>query len=173
MKIHLYVTKPGKKWYQCSTYISCHGKSTTQSRITVQLAVHCTGSTAQMMVMACQRQLSQQLVRTYSSTNELHIQSAQAYLVTSSNTKIFKFLQYISVFCTTSMLEKVSRIHKTYLLNQQLFCWRHFSKTEVMQNTDLNIFTLAKMEINIWHPWQLKKSKSGSHLLCGDIQGKF
>ena len=81
MKIHLYVTKPGKKWYQCSTYISCHGKSTTQSRITVQLAVHCTGSTAQMMVMACQRQLSQQLVRTYFSTNELHIQSPKAYLV--------------------------------------------------------------------------------------------
>ena len=27
-------------------------------------------------------------------------------------------------------------------LDQQLFCWRHFSKTEVMQNTDLNILAL-------------------------------
>ena len=36
------------------------------------------------------------------------------------------------------MLEKVSRIHKTYLL----FCWRHFSKTEVVQNTGLNILAL-------------------------------
>ena len=37
------------------------------------------------------------------------------------------------------MLEKVSRIHKTYLLDQQLSCWRQFSKTKVVQNTDLNI----------------------------------
>ena len=47
-------------------------------------------------------------------------------------------------FSTTSMLEKVSRIHKTYLLDQQLFCWRHFSKTEVVQNTDLNILALQQ-----------------------------
>ena len=40
------------------------------------------------------------------------------------------------------MLEKVSQIHKTYLLDQQLFCWRHFCKTEVVQNTDLNILAL-------------------------------
>ena len=40
------------------------------------------------------------------------------------------------------MLEKVSQIHKTYLLDQQLFCWRHFSKTEVVPNTDLNILEL-------------------------------
>ena len=46
------------------------------------------------------------------------------------------------MFCTTSMLEKVSQIHKTYLLDQQLFCWRHFSKTEVVQNTDVNILAL-------------------------------
>jgi hypothetical protein len=36
----------------------------------------------------------------------------------------------------------VSQIHKTYLLDQQLFCLRHFSKTEVVQNTDLNILAL-------------------------------
>ena len=36
----------------------------------------------------------------------------------------------------------VSQIHETYLMDQQLFCWRHFSKIEVVQNTDLNIFTL-------------------------------
>ena len=41
-----------------------------------------------------------------------------------------------------SMLEKVSPIHKTYLQDQQSFCWRHFSKTEVVQNTDLNILAL-------------------------------
>ena len=40
------------------------------------------------------------------------------------------------------MLEKVSQIHEIYLLDQQLFCWRHFSKTEVVQNTDLNILAL-------------------------------
>ena len=40
------------------------------------------------------------------------------------------------------MLEKVSRIHETYLLDPQLFCWRHFSKTEVVQNTDLNNLAL-------------------------------
>ena len=40
------------------------------------------------------------------------------------------------------MLEKVSQIHETYLLDQQLFCSRHFSKTEVVQNTDLNILAL-------------------------------
>ena len=27
-------------------------------------------------------------------------------------------------------------------MDQQLFCWRHFSKIEVVQNTDLNILTL-------------------------------
>ena len=42
------------------------------------------------------------------------------------------------------MLEKVSQIHKTYLLDQQLFCWRHFSKTEVVQNTDVNILALYR-----------------------------
>jgi hypothetical protein len=42
------------------------------------------------------------------------------------------------------MLEKVSQIHKTYLLDQQLFCRRHFYKTEVVQNTDLNILALKK-----------------------------
>ena len=40
------------------------------------------------------------------------------------------------------MLEKESRINKIYLLDQQLFCWRHFSKTEVVQNTDLDILAL-------------------------------
>ena len=34
------------------------------------------------------------------------------------------------------------RIHETYLMDQQLFCWRHFSKIEVVQNTDLNILEL-------------------------------
>ena len=52
------------------------------------------------------------------------------------------------MFCTTSVLEKVSRIHKTYLLDQQLLCWRHFSKTEVVQNTDLNILALYRMAEN-------------------------
>ena len=40
------------------------------------------------------------------------------------------------------MLEKESQIHETYLLDHQLFCWRHISKTEVVQNTDLNILAL-------------------------------
>ena len=40
------------------------------------------------------------------------------------------------------MLEKVSQIHQTYLLDQQQIGWRHFSKTEVVQNTDLNILAL-------------------------------
>ena len=43
---------------------------------------------------------------------------------------------YISVFHNFSF-GKVSRIHKNYLLELQLFCWRHFSKTEVVQNTDI------------------------------------
>ena len=34
-------------------------------------------------------------------------------------------------------LGKVSQIHETYLLELQLFCGRHFSKTKVVQNTDL------------------------------------
>ena len=42
------------------------------------------------------------------------------------------------------MLEKVSQIHKTYLMDQQLFCWKHFSKAEVVQNTDLNILALQE-----------------------------
>ena len=33
---------------------------------------------------------------------------------------------------------KVSRIHETFLMELQLFGWRHFSKTEVVQNTILN-----------------------------------
>ena len=45
------------------------------------------------------------------------------------------------------MLEKVSPIHETYLLDQQLFCWRHFSKTEVVQNIDLNILALYHVHI--------------------------
>ena len=40
------------------------------------------------------------------------------------------------------MLEIVSQIHKTHLLDEQLFCWRHFSKTEVVQNNDSNILAL-------------------------------
>ena len=40
------------------------------------------------------------------------------------------------------MLEKVSRIHETYFLDQQLFCLRHFYKTEVVENTDSNILAL-------------------------------
>ena len=56
--------------------------------------------------------------------------------------KKLKSLNLKSVFCTTLMLEKVSRIHETYLLDQQLFSWRHFSKIEVVQNTDLNILAL-------------------------------
>ena len=40
------------------------------------------------------------------------------------------------------MFEKMSWIHETYLLDQQLFFWRHFSKTQVMQNTDLDILAL-------------------------------
>ena len=40
------------------------------------------------------------------------------------------------------MFEKVFQIHKTYLMDQQLFCWKHFSKTEVVQNIDLNILEL-------------------------------
>ena len=43
------------------------------------------------------------------------------------------------------MLEKVSRIHETYLLDQQLFCWRHSSKTEVVQNADSNILALLRI----------------------------
>ena len=34
--------------------------------------------------------------------------------------------------------EKVSQIHETFLMELQLFGWRHFSKTEVVQNTVLN-----------------------------------
>ena len=30
----------------------------------------------------------------------------------------------------------------TNLMDQQLFCWRHFSKIQVVQNTDLNILAL-------------------------------
>ena len=33
---------------------------------------------------------------------------------------------------------KVSHIHKTFLMELQLFGWRHYSKTEVVQNTVLN-----------------------------------
>ena len=44
------------------------------------------------------------------------------------------------MFCTASMLEKVSQI--PYLLDQQLSCWRHFSKIKVVQNTGLNILAL-------------------------------
>ena len=34
--------------------------------------------------------------------------------------------------------EKVSQIHETFLMELQLFGWRHFSKTEVVQNIVLN-----------------------------------
>ena len=43
---------------------------------------------------------------------------------------------------------KVSQIHKTYLLDQQLFYWRHFSKTEVEQIIDLNILALYEENIS-------------------------
>ena len=33
---------------------------------------------------------------------------------------------------------KVSQIHETFLMELQLFGWRHFYKTEVVQNTVLN-----------------------------------
>ena len=33
---------------------------------------------------------------------------------------------------------KVSRNHETFLMELQLFGWKHFSKTEVVQNTVLN-----------------------------------
>ena len=34
------------------------------------------------------------------------------------------------------MFEKMFWIYETYLLDQHLFFWRHFSKTQVVQNTD-------------------------------------
>ena len=34
---------------------------------------------------------------------------------------------------------KVSQIHETFLMELQLFGWRHFSKTEVVQNTVLKV----------------------------------
>ena len=49
--------------------------------------------------------------------------------------EIFKIFQHSDV-------RSVSRIHKTYLMDQKLFCWRHFCKIEVVQNTDLNILAL-------------------------------
>ena len=33
---------------------------------------------------------------------------------------------------------KVSQIHETFLMELQLFGWRHFSKTKVVLNTVLN-----------------------------------
>ena len=33
---------------------------------------------------------------------------------------------------------KVSRIHETFMMELQLFGWRHFSQTEVVQNTVIN-----------------------------------
>ena len=53
---------------------------------------------------------------------------------------------YISVFHNFNA-GKVSQIHKTYLLDQQLLCWRHFTKTEVVQNTDLNILALYQPKL--------------------------
>ena len=40
--------------------------------------------------------------------------------------------------------EKVSRIHETFLMELQLFDWRHFSKTEVLQNTVLTTKAFSK-----------------------------
>ena len=37
---------------------------------------------------------------------------------------------------------KVSQIHETFLMELQLFGWRHFSKTEVVQNTVFNHYGL-------------------------------
>ena len=45
---------------------------------------------------------------------------------------------------------KVSWIHETFLMELQLFGWRHFSKTEVVQNTDLNIITLWVLSPIFW-----------------------
>ena len=42
---------------------------------------------------------------------------------------------------------KFSWIHETYLMDQQLFCWRHFSKIEVVQNTDFR--TLVEIYRNL------------------------
>ena len=74
---------------------------------------------------------------------------SETYNISYSRLELPRRIFYLSVskkggavFCTTSMLEKVSQIRKTYLLDQQLFCWRHFSKTEVVQNIDLNILAL-------------------------------
>ena len=51
-------------------------------------------------------------------------------------TKIFRFLnQY---FARLRCWKKCLKFTKP----KQLFCWRHFSKTEVVQNTDLNILAL-------------------------------
>ena len=49
------------------------------------------------------------------------------------------------------MFEKVSQNHKMYLLDQRLFCWRHFPKTEVVQNTDLNILALYEHFFFKWN----------------------
>ena len=55
------------------------------------------------------------------------------------------------------MLEIVSQIRKTHLLDEQLFCWRHFSKTEVVQNTDLNILALCVLKATFFKSIDLVK----------------
>ena len=57
--------------------------------------------------------------------------------------KIVKFLNqcFARLQCWKKCLEFMKPT-VGYLLDQQLFCWRHFSKTEVVQNTDLNILAL-------------------------------
>ena len=44
---------------------------------------------------------------------------------------------------------KVSRIHETFLMELQLFGWRHFSKIEVMQNSVLTLISLISVEVGI------------------------
>ena len=57
---------------------------------------------------------------------------------------IYKKIEYLKALVVkNSVLRdfgfgKVSQIHKTFLMELQLFGWRHFSKTEVVQNTVLN-----------------------------------
>ena len=57
--------------------------------------------------------------------------------------KVFSHQQLKALVVKNSVLHdfgfgKVSRIHETFLMELQLFGWRHFSKTEVVQNTVLN-----------------------------------
>ena len=88
------------------------------------------------------------------SSSGLRIKQRKTIIHQNSYYPFIKNLHLKALLVKNSVLHdfgfgKVSRVHETFLMELQLFGWRHFSKIEVMQNSVLTLISLISVEVGI------------------------